>query len=165
MVSANDLDRRLDGDPALGADRRVVDPDRRSVVDLLKDLRDESTALVRQEVALAKTELSEKAAKLGRNAGSLAAGGALAFAWFLFLLLAATVGLYVALAYGLGIDHAHAGWIAPLVVGGIVSAIGAALASKAINTLKNESLVPERTVDTLKENTRWAQNKISAPTA
>ena len=52
----------------------------RSITDLLKDLRDESSRLVRQEVALAKTELSEKAAKLGRNAGYMGAGSGLAHA-------------------------------------------------------------------------------------
>jgi len=169
MVSANDLDRRFDGDAALGVERRPVEgrpaDDRRSVVDLLKDLRDESTALVRQEVALAKTELSEKAAHVGRNAGALAAGGVLAFAGTLFLLLAATVGLYLGLVYGAGLSHANAGWLSPLIVGGIVTAVGGAMASAAVSKLKSESLVPERTVDSLKENSKWAQNKVSATTA
>lgn len=142
----------------------TTDADRRSVVELLKDLRDESTALVRQEIALAKTELSEKGAKLGRNSAYLAVGGAVAYAGLMFLLLGLTVLLYAGLV-AIGLDHWAAGILAPLIVGAVVAGIGAALVSKAISAFKHETLVPERTVETLKENSRWAQHKITATTA
>ena len=45
------------------------------IVDLLKILRDDTTTLVRDEISLAKTEISEKIASTSRNVGYLAAGG------------------------------------------------------------------------------------------
>ena len=134
--------------------------EQKSLVDLLKELRDESTALVRQEVALAKTELSEKASRVGRNTGYLAVGGGIAFAGVLFLLVGLTLLLAVGLA-AIGLASATALWLSFVIVGGVILLIGFGLVSKAIATLKMESLVPERTVDSLKENEQWARNKIA----
>jgi hypothetical protein len=134
--------------------------DGRTLTDLLKELRDESVRLLRQEVALAKSEMSEKAARTGRNLGYLAAGGMVAFAGMLVLLFAAAAGLYVALVAA-DLSHATAGWLAPLIVGGVVLAVGYAFVQKAISTLKHESLTPERTVETMQENTQWIKEKVS----
>ena len=139
---------------------RLETDDNRSVGSLLRDLRDETTLLLRQEVALAKTELSEKAARYGRNAGYLAVGGVVAFAGVLFLLLALTVGLYAVLV-ALDVSHYVAGWLAPLIVGAAVTAIGYSLVQKAINAFKHESPVPERTKESLQENKQWLQHKVS----
>ena len=46
-----------------------------SIVGLLQTLRDETTTLLRQEVALAKAEVSENISKTGKHAAALAAGG------------------------------------------------------------------------------------------
>jgi hypothetical protein len=132
----------------------------RTLTDLLKELRDESIRLLRQEFALAKTEVSDKAVRTGRNVGYLAAGGAIAFAGALVLLFACVVGLYVALTAA-GLSHATAGWLSPLIVGGIVTAIGYGFVQKALTTLKNESLTPERTVETMQDNTQWIKEKVS----
>jgi xanthine/uracil permease len=132
----------------------------RSLTDLLKELRDETVRLFRQEVALAKTEVSDKAAKTGRNVGCLAVGGLIAYAGVLVLLMAGVVGLYVALEAA-GLSNATAGWLAPLIVGGVVLAIGYGLVQKALSTLKHESLTPERTVETMQDNTNWIKEKVS----
>jgi NADH:ubiquinone oxidoreductase subunit 6 (subunit J) len=132
----------------------------RSLTDLLKELRDETMRLFRQEVALAKTEISDKAATTGRNVGYLAAGGLVAYAGALVLLFACVVGLYAALVAA-DVSHMTAGWLSPLIVGGVVLAIGYALVQKAIATLKSESLTPERTVETIQENTNWIKEKVS----
>jgi uncharacterized membrane protein len=134
--------------------------DGRTLTDLLKELRDESIRLLRQEFALAKTEVSDKAARTGRNVGYLAGGGLIAFAGALVLLMAVVVGLYVALT-ALGLSHATAGWLSPLIIGGIVTAIGYILVQKALTTLKNEPLAPERTVETIQDNTQWIKEKVS----
>jgi hypothetical protein len=134
--------------------------DSRSLTDLLKDLRDETTLLVRQELDLAKTEMSEKAAKAGRNAGYLAVGSALGHAALIVLLF----GLSALLYYGLvewGVEHIIAGWLAPLIVGAITALIGYALIQKAVSTFKRESLVPQKTVDSLKENQQWLSRKAT----
>lgn len=142
----------------IGATRR---DDSRSLADLFKNLRDETTLLVRQELELAKTEMSEKAAKAGRNAGYIGAGSVLAHAAAIVLLL----GLSALLYYGLvewGISHMIAGWLAPLIVGAVVGLIGYVLIQKGVSTLKHESFVPRKTVDSLKENQQWLSHKATA---
>ena len=142
-----------------GGDRCATD-DRRSIGDLLKDLRDESSMLVRQEVALAKTELSEKAAKLGRNAGYMGVGVALAHAALILLLFGLSALLYHVLTE-IGLSNMVSGWLSLLIVGGVTALIGYGLIQKAISAFKNESLVPEKTVNSLKENQEWLQRKAT----
>jgi MFS family permease len=133
--------------------------DGRSVTDLIRDLRDESLTLMRQEFALAKTEMSEKASRAGRNLGYLGVGGGIAFASALLLAMALAAGLYVALV-AMDVSHETAGWLAPLLVGAILAAIGYSLIQKALTALRQESVIPERTVETLKDDKEWAQEKI-----
>lgn len=129
----------------------------RSLSDLVKELRDESVALVREEVALAKTEMSEKANLVGRNSGMLIAGGAIAHLGLIFCLLSISYALYVAI--GLAGFPIHALWIAPLIVGLVVGGIGIAMFSKAKNALANVSPMPERTKQSLKEDKQWLHAK------
>ncbi len=131
-----------------------------SLTDLLKELRDESIRLFRQEVALAKTEMTDKASRTGRNVAYLAVGGSVAYAGLLILLMAAVVGLYVAFISA-GVSHATSGWLAPLIVGAVVAAIGYGLVQKAMSTLKHESLAPERTMETMQDNKNWIKEKVS----
>jgi hypothetical protein len=131
----------------------------RSIGELLKELRDDTTTLLRQEVALAKTEMSEKASRAGRNAAYIAAGGAVAYAGLIFLLLAATYALYLMLQ-AMGMET-HSLWVAPLIVGAIVGIIGYSLVQKGISTLRDESLVPEKTTQSLQEDKQWLQEKTT----
>lgn len=125
---------------------------------LLKELRDETTLLVRQEVALARTELNERLSKLGRNAAYLFSGSQIAFAGLLFVLLAITGGVYVGFAAA---DMAvHGLWAAPLIVGCIVSLIGLALVMKGKKALESTSPLPERTIESMKENKEWVREKV-----
>jgi hypothetical protein len=141
---------------------RIADrSDSRSITELIKNLRDESSTLIRQEMALAKTELSEKAAKLGRNAGYMGVGSALAHAALILLMFGLAALLYHGLVE-MDVSNMLAGWLAPLIVGGVAAAIGYALIQKALNAFKNESLVPEKTVDSLKENQQWLSRKATA---
>ena len=132
--------------------------DERSVTELLKDLRDETTALLQQEVALAKTEMSEKVSRIGRNAAYLAVGGAIAFAGLMFLLQAVNNLVELGLIRA-GLSEETAVWVAPLIVGAVVALIGYALVQKAITTLKHEPIVPQKTVDSLEENKQWVKQK------
>jgi hypothetical protein len=137
-----------------GADNRD-----RSIGDLLKELRDESSALLRQEVALAKTEMGEKAAVAGRNAVSIGTGAAVAYAGAVLILAGLTIGLALLLDWA-GMDQ-HAWWVAPLVVGAVVALIGYGLIQKGVNKLKDQSAVPEKTVQSLQEDKQWLQEKVS----
>jgi hypothetical protein len=130
-----------------------------SIPDLLRELRDESSTLFRQEIALAKTELKEKTSKLSRNAIYLVAGGVIAYSGLIFILLG-VVGLIGAGLVAAGMEAATAAWVSPLILGFIVAIIGAAMLMKGKRTLAEESLVPEKTLQSLKEDTSWTRAKI-----
>jgi len=121
----------------------------RSLGELLGDLARETGLLVRNEVALAKTEMSQKASHISKHAGIIGAGGALAYAG----LLAIIAGIIVLLDTWLPL------WGAALLVGIILAAIGGAMAMNGVNSLKKESLAPEKTIDTLKEDVEWAKQQ------
>ena len=130
----------------------------RSIGQLLKELRDETTTLLRQEVDLAKTEIGEKASRLGSNLGSLALGGGVAFLGALALLAAVVYGLTSLLDQFMSVGVAI--WLAPLIVGLVLAAVGYSLLNKALATLRQESLTPRRTTQTLQENKEWLKSKI-----
>ncbi|HKH44281.1 MAG TPA: phage holin family protein [Thermoanaerobaculia bacterium] len=130
----------------------------RSIGQLLKELRDETTTLLRQEVDLAKTEMSEKASRVGTNLGSLAVGGGVAFLGALALLAAVIYGLTSLLNQFMSVGVAI--WLAPLIVGLVLAAIGYSLVKKALATLKQESLTPTRTTQTLQENKEWLKARM-----
>ena len=125
-------------------------PGDRSLGELLAELMRETTTLVRQEVTLAKNEMTQKAAVVGRNVGALAVGGAVAYAGLLAIIAALILMLI------------HAGmpaWGAALLVGVVVAAVGGALVSKGLAALKRQDLVPRQTVETLKEDAQWAKEQ------
>ena len=126
--------------------------DERSLGDLFTDLSRETTTLVRQEVQLAKAELTQSATEAARGIGMLVAGGAVAYAGLLFLLLARVFGL---------IEAGWDAWVSALVVGLVVVAIGAILVLRARESLKPANLAPQKTVETLKEDAAWAKEQIT----
>jgi uncharacterized membrane protein YqjE len=131
----------------------------RSVMDLLGELREESLALMRQEMELARVEMMEKASRMLRNVMYLGAGAAIAGMGLLFLLASLTAGLIVAMAEG-GVDRQMAPWLAPLLVGFVLLGLGAAFVMKAVATLRRSHLEPRQTIDSLKENKRWLTAKL-----
>lgn len=130
-----------------------------SLGSLLRELRSETTTLLQQEVALAKTELGEKLSSMGRNAAQLAVGGFVAYAGAIILLfgLGDLIGVLLLKA---GVDETLAAWIPRVAVGLVVALIGASMLMKAKKALAAESLVPDQTVDSLRENKEWAKTKL-----
>jgi hypothetical protein len=126
--------------------------DERSLGDLFSDLSRETTTLVRQEVQLAKAELKQSATEAARGIGMLVAGGAVAYAGLLFLLLAIVFGL---------IEAGWDAWLSALIVGLVVVTIGAVLVLRARESLKPANLAPQKTVETLKEDAAWAKEQIT----
>lgn len=122
----------------------------RSIGELFSELASETALLVRQEVALAKVELSQKANRVGRNVGYLVLGGAVAYAALLALLAAIIILLANAMPW----------WIAALVVAVVVGIIAAVMISKALAALKNTEVAPRQTVETLKEDAQWAKQQM-----
>jgi hypothetical protein len=137
-------------------------PTTSTVGSLLTELRDESTTLLRQEIALAKAELNEKAAHLGKNALELAAGGALAYAGLIILLIGIAL-LFSRIFVAFGLSPEIAVWLGPVAVGVIVALVGAVMLTKAKKAMSAEKLFPHETVESLKDDKRWVQNKLSHP--
>lgn len=131
-----------------------------TIPDLIKELRDESTLLIRQEIALARQEFSEKAAEIGKDSTELATGGVVAHVGFLLLMIAATVGMYELLVVW-EVSRPVSGWLAPLIVGAVLAIIGWVMTKAAINNLKDVSLEPKRTVETLRENSVWVRDRAT----
>ena len=131
-----------------------------NLVYLLKKLRDDTTTLVRDEISLAKTEISEKVATTSRNVGYLAAGALVAYAALLLILQGLSLMLREQFILR-GMSEANASLLGFLIVGVVVGMIGAVLIVKALNTLKTESLTPTKTAETLKEDKEWVQDKVS----
>ena len=129
------------------------------ISDLFKELRDQGTFLLREEIALAKKEISQKISSSAANATSIAAGALGAFCAIIFLLLAISCLISQALIKR-GVSVGWAVFFGLLIVAVIVGVISIVLILKGIQAMKKLSPVPEKTIETLKEDKRWAQNKI-----
>ncbi len=119
---------------------------------LIANLRDEVKALIREEIKLAKTEMSEKFGMFGKNAAFLAVGGLIAYGGALILF----TGLGGLIAYFFsrgGMNPLMAIALGLLIMGLLVAGLGAAFAMKALSAFKQESLAPEKTIDAIKHNT------------
>ncbi|HYP17128.1 MAG TPA: phage holin family protein [Opitutus sp.] len=130
-----------------------------SIIGLLQNLRDDTTTLLRQEVALAKAELKTNASQVGRHAAEIAVGGFVAYAGMIVLL----IGLGQLIGVGLiraGLDPDIAQWLAPTLVGLAIGLIGWLMLAKAKRALAHDTLAPRQTIESLKTDKQWAQNKL-----
>lgn len=121
-------------------------PDARSLGDLFSDLTREVGTLVRNEIALARTEMSLKLSRAARHAGLIALGAVVALAGV--FTLAASVVLVL-------IRAGMSAWAAALIVGLGLAGVGALVATRALAALREEDLKPTETIETLKETTAW----------
>ena len=123
--------------------------DDRSLGELFSELAQKTTTLVRHEVNLAKVEMGEKASRAGKHVGFLAAGGAVAYAGLLAILAAVIILLNDVMPL----------WLAALVVGLVVAAVGYFLIRRGLDALKREDFTPRETMETLKEDQQWAKDQ------
>jgi predicted phage tail protein len=147
----------MTGMTGLGVGGRIRDE--RSVGELFRELADESRSLVQQEIQLAKAEMNQKLDRVTNSAASIGAGGAVAFAGVITLCAAASAGLFVILGI-LGVPFTVNLWLAPLIVGALISGIGYALIQGGVVNLKKTRLTPKRTADSLRETKEWMQEKM-----
>ena len=120
----------------------------RPIGELMKQLAQETTTLVRQEIELAKAEVSEKGKKAGIGFGLW--GGAAVVG--LFALAVLTAFLIMVL------DTVMPGWAAALIVGGAYAAGAGVLYLLGRERVEEAKPVkPEQTVETLKEDVEWAK--------
>ena len=124
------------GEPSLGS--------------LLGSLASDTGTLVRQEIHLASTEMTQKMRSATREIGMIALGGALAHAGFIAVMAAIILALgsflpMWAVALGLGLVTFAAGW---------------AVLNGAIRALRTLDPVPQRTLETLQQDKAWAKEQI-----
>ena len=120
-----------------------------SVSQLLQDIVANVQEIIRSEVLLAKTEVKE--AGRAAKAGQLLAGGiGLAFYALGFLLLFLVYALATAIA----------AWAAALIVAVGLGIVAAVLLRIGIKRIKQVSPTPQKTVETMKDNVRWAKNQV-----
>ncbi len=128
-----------------------TDPSGATVGQLMSEITADVSALMRQEIELAKAEIRVEAAKAGKGAGLL--GGA-AYAGHLVVLFAT-----LAVVFGIG-SQIGLGWAA-LIVTAVWAVIAAVLALSGRAQLRRINPQPERTVQTLKEDAQWARHPTS----
>jgi Na+-transporting NADH:ubiquinone oxidoreductase subunit NqrB len=112
---------------------------------IVKDLRD----IVRSEIQLAKTEMSEKATKAGQGAGMLGTASVLG------LLAAAALVTTCIAAWAIVIPV----WAGALIMAFILGVAGTIAYSRGRNKLKQVHPVPEQTARTIREDVEWAKQR------
>jgi hypothetical protein len=122
----------------------------RPLGELLKQLSEETTRLVHQELELAKAELAQKGRQAGLGAGLFGAAGAVGL-----LAAAALTACFI-----LALNAVTPAWLAALIVAVVYAAAAAVLAMRGREQVKRAvPPVPEQTIETVKEDVQWAKTQ------
>jgi uncharacterized membrane protein YqjE len=122
-----------------------------SVGELVGEISKDLSLLVREEIELAKAEIKEETTKAGKAAGMFVGAG---YAGHLVLLLGSLTAVF---ALANLMDWA---WAA-LIVTAVWAVVGAVLFVRGRKQMRHVNLKPEQTLETLKEDARWARNPMS----
>ena len=135
--------------------RRREDLHEQPIPELLKQLGNELTTLVRQELDLARAEMREKGRKAGPGIGMIGAAGGVA------LLAAGALTAFLILA----LDGFMPNWLAALLVAVAYAAIAAALYLQGKEKVDDAgSPAPRQTIETVKEDVEWAKHPTRSAT-
>jgi MFS family permease len=138
----------MSAEPTNGQDLRE-----RPLGDLVKQLAEQTSTLVRQEVELAKAEVAQKGQQAGKGAGLLGAAAVIG------LLAAGALTAFLIML----LDGALANWLSALIVAVVFGAIAAVLALQGRNRIRAATpVVPEQTVETVKEDVEWAKTRAGS---
>jgi uncharacterized membrane protein YqjE len=121
----------------------------RPIGELLKQLSEETSTLVKQELALARAELEQQGKRAGVGAGMLGGAGVAGL-----LTLGSLTALLIAL-----LDTAMATWVAALIVTVLWGAVAGVLALQGRTKIKEATPPAPQTVETVKEDVRWAKTR------
>jgi hypothetical protein len=131
------------------------DPRDQSIGELVKELATETSTLVRQELDLAKAEMTERGRQASKGAamfGGAAAAGLLAAGALTACLIAA-------------LDLVMATWLAALIVAVVYGAVAGALAMTGRKQIREATPpVPEQAIDSVKEDVQWAKTRTRSAT-
>ena len=122
----------------------------RPLGELVKGLAAETSTLVKQEIELAKAEMTEKGKRAGKGAGMFGAAGVVGL-----LALGALTACII-----LDLDEFMPSWLAAIIVALVYAAIAGVLALQGREKVKEATPpVPEQTVETVKEDVEWAKTQ------
>ncbi|HSU60863.1 MAG TPA: phage holin family protein [Bryobacteraceae bacterium] len=121
----------------------------RSITDVLQDIVANIQTIIRSEVRLARTEVTEELTKGGRASGMLASGAISALFTIWLLLLTILFALATVMPF----------WAAALLLFVVMAAVTAVLLSSGKKRLKSVHAIPEKTVETMKENIEWMKSQ------
>jgi mannitol-specific phosphotransferase system IIBC component len=121
----------------------------RPLGDLVKQLADQTSTLVRQEIDLAKAEVTQQGKEAGKGIGLVVGGAVVA------LLGAGTLVAFLVML----LDGALPNWLAALIVGVVLVAVAAALVLAGRNRLRRATPPAQQTVETVKEDVQWAKTQ------
>ncbi|HYF38645.1 MAG TPA: phage holin family protein, partial [Gemmatimonadales bacterium] len=119
----------------------------RSIGELFGQLTQDMTLLVRQEIQLARTEMSDKLSRFTTNLVSVLSGGFVAYLGGLALVAALILAIR-------DLANISLAWSA-LIVGAVLAIVGYVMLQKGVKELKRVDLAPRRTVETLKDDVQW----------
>ena len=123
----------------------------RPVAELLKELSEQTTTLVRKEIQLARAEVTEKGKRVGVGLGMF--GGTGLFGLGAFGALTACLVL--------ALDEAMASWLAALLVGVVYAAVAAVLALAGRKEVERAAPpVPEQAADSVRHDVEWARERV-----
>jgi hypothetical protein len=132
----------------------------RSIGELFGQLSQDMTLLVRQEVQLARTEMTDKISRVAANLVSIGAGGFVAYMGGLALMAALILAIR-------DLGNISLAWSA-LIVGVIMAIIGYVMLQRGLKELKSAELAPRRTVEniredvqSIKDDVQWAKEQQS----
>jgi putative superfamily III holin-X len=124
----------------------------RSIGELFGQLSQDMTLLVRQEIQLARAEMSEKLSRFTTNLVSVIAGGFVAYVGGLALVAALIIGLH---------DLANISpWVSALIVGAVLAIAGYAMLRRGLGELKRVDLAPRRTVENIKDDVQAIRDDV-----
>jgi predicted phage tail protein len=124
----------------------------RSLGELFGQLSQDMSLLFRQEIQLARAEMSEKISRLTTNLISVIAGGFVAYVGALAIVAALILALHQLADI--------APWVSALMVGGLFAIAGYAMLSRGLKELKRVDLAPRRTVENIKEDVQAIKDDV-----
>jgi hypothetical protein len=125
----------------------------RPIGEVARDLTSDLSLLLRQEIDLAKAEMSEKGRTAAPGLGMLGGAGAVA------LCAAGALTAFVVLVLAIVLPE----WAAALITGAILAAVAYVLAKQGKERVADAGApVPEQTIETVKEDVEWAKTRASS---
>jgi hypothetical protein len=120
-----------------------------SLGELFSGLAAQTGKLIRQEAALAKSELTDKASAAGKDIGFVAAGAFVGYA----AMLAITAAVIIMLGYVIPI------WASALLVGAVLGITAYFMVTSGLSHLKSANWTPQETIDSIKEDAQWLKKQ------